>query len=278
MPKISAGILCYRIKDYLFEVLLVHPGGPFWKNKDLGAWSIPKGEPNENEPLLDAAKREFAEETGITVSGNFIELEPVQQKGHKQVHAFAVAFDADVTNITSNKIFIEWPPRSGKQITIPEVDKAAWFNIIDAGEKINQVQAALIDQLLKKVFNLDNGQLEKIKMLGNIIKHRRLISFNYTSHKNKPEEHTGWRKVEPYMVGKYLKEKGHVSLSGYIVNDETHSSKHPHSQGNYKVDEINLTEFKLLDEVYTSVKIPRENIFATPSMVLFYRTDIIQYE
>lgn len=271
MPKISAGILCYRIKDHVFEVLLAHPGGPFWKNKDVGAWSIPKGEPNENEPLLDAAKREFKEETGITVNGDFIALAPVKQKGHKEVYAFAVAFDADVTNIISNQISIEWPPRSNKKITIPEIDKAEWFNIIDAAEKINKVQANLIDELLQKLYNLSIEQIEKVKMLGNFIKQKSVIRFNYTSHKTGKASNTFWRKIEPYMVGKYMVENTHLSLSGYFISGLNKEDSERPGQRNYKVDSINPNEIELLNETFDDVKVPIENLTRTPNMVIFYR-------
>lgn len=146
--KQSAGILVYRTKNKEPEVFLVHPGGPFWKNKDLGAWSIPKGEYNENEQPLACAIREFKEETGTEINGHFIELQPIKQKSGKTVHAWAVEGDLDAGTITSNTFFIEWPPRSGKQIEIPEIDKAAWFSIAKAKEKINAKQAPLLDELV----------------------------------------------------------------------------------------------------------------------------------
>src|SRR6185295_3956677 len=122
MPKQSAGLLLFRERSGRLEVLLVHPGGPFWKNKDEGAWTIPKGEVCEGEELLACARREFQEETGIAPAGNFSALAPIRQKSGKIVHAWAFEGDCDPTKIQSNTITIEWPPRSGKRIQIPEVD------------------------------------------------------------------------------------------------------------------------------------------------------------
>lgn len=144
--KKSAGILLYRKRKGITEVLLVHPGGPFWKNKDAGAWSIPKGEFTNEEPL-DAAKREFGEETGITVDGRFTELAPRKQKSGKLIYAFALYKNIDASKIKSNVFNIEWPPRSGKMISIPEVDRAEWFSLDMAKEKINPGQAGFIEEL-----------------------------------------------------------------------------------------------------------------------------------
>jgi predicted NUDIX family NTP pyrophosphohydrolase len=130
-----------------FEVFLVHPGGPFWKNKDTGAWSIPKGELSEGEEPLLAAKREFEEETGQKIKGDFIELTPVKLKSGKLVMAWAVEANPDASNIVSNTIKIEWPYKSGRWQTCPEVDKAAWFSPNEAIEKINPAQVALVNQL-----------------------------------------------------------------------------------------------------------------------------------
>ena len=149
--KISAGILLYRFTNKALEVFLVHPGGPFWKNKDAGAWSIPKGEFTKDEDPLKAAQREFREETGIEVSGNFISLTPVKLKSGKLVHAWALEKDVDHTRITSNHFSLEWPPKSGKMIEVPEVDKAGWFTIKEAKEKINPGQLPLLDELIKKI-------------------------------------------------------------------------------------------------------------------------------
>jgi len=133
------------------EVFLVHPGGPYWAKKDEGAWSIPKGEFDENEEPLAAAKREFREETGIQISGKFIQLNPVKQKSGKLVYAWAVEGDIDPEKIKSNSFEIEWPPRSGKMKSFPEIDKAAWFQLSDAQKKIIEAQSALIKELESKI-------------------------------------------------------------------------------------------------------------------------------
>jgi predicted NUDIX family NTP pyrophosphohydrolase len=150
MSKKSAGILLYRIKNKNLEVLLVHPGGPFWKNKDEGAWSIPKGEFDDNEKPLDAAIREMKEETGVILKGNFIELTPVKQKSGKLVYAFAKEHDPDLSQIKSNEFEMEWPPKSGNKKMFPEIDKAEWFDIKTAKEKINQSQINLLEELANK--------------------------------------------------------------------------------------------------------------------------------
>lgn len=143
----SAGILLYRNINGLVEVMLVHPGGPFWKNKDVGAWSVPKGEFTDEDPF-EAACREFKEETGYDVpKGSAKTLTPVKQNRGKSVVAFAIEADLDVSNVTSNTFKMEWPPKSGKQIDIPEVDKAGWFNLNDAREKLLKGQRPLIDEL-----------------------------------------------------------------------------------------------------------------------------------
>ena len=147
----SAGILLYRKKDRNLEVFLVHPGGPFWKGKENGTWSIPKGEFQDNEDALVAAKREFEEETGMSLEGDFIELKAIQQKGGKLVYAWAVEGEIDADKIVSNTFEQEWPYKSGKWQTHPEVDKAAWLSIEKAKEKINPAQAALIDDLVEKL-------------------------------------------------------------------------------------------------------------------------------
>jgi predicted NUDIX family NTP pyrophosphohydrolase len=147
MTKHSAGLLLYRIRDGNLEVFLVHPGGPFWAKKDLGVWSIPEGEMNEGEELLEAARREFEEETGFRPEGMFRELTPVRQKSGKIVHARAVEGDCDATAIRSNTITIEWPPRSGRQLEIPEVDRAGWFDSDAAREKILEGQRGLLAQV-----------------------------------------------------------------------------------------------------------------------------------
>jgi predicted NUDIX family NTP pyrophosphohydrolase len=148
MKKRSAGILAYRFTNGLIEVLLVHPGGPFWKNKDEGAWSIPKGEYDEQEDVLSAAKREFGEETGYTITDKeFIPLTSIKQKSGKWVDAFAVEYNLDAGAIKSNEFEIEWPPRSGKMQSFPEVDRAGWFDLKAAHIKILPAQAPLLDEL-----------------------------------------------------------------------------------------------------------------------------------
>ncbi len=137
----------YRICDKQPQVLLAHPGGPFFKNKDAGAWSIPKGEIAEGETPLQAGQREFAEELGTRVSGPFVPLQPITQKGGKVVHAWAVKGNIDTSAIKSNTFSIEWPPGSGKSAEFPEVDRAAFFDLETAKRKINPAQVAFIDEL-----------------------------------------------------------------------------------------------------------------------------------
>lgn len=151
MAKQSAGILLYRQVDDRLQVFLVHPGGPFFINKDQGSWSIPKGEPLADEDVLETAKREFEEETGQALAGDFIPLDPITQKGGKKVYAWAMEGDIDHETIVSNIFEMEWPPRSGKLKTFPEVDKAAWFDVETAKIKINPAQAELIACLLIKI-------------------------------------------------------------------------------------------------------------------------------
>nr|ART40972.1 L173 [uncultured bacterium] len=145
--KASAGLLVYRRRDQL-EVFLVHPGGPFWAKKDGGAWSIPKGEFEEGEDALQAAKREFAEETGFSVDGEVRPLAPVKQRGGKIVHAWAVEADCDPSRIQSNLFSMEWPPKSGRMQEFPEVDRAQWFTIPEARKRILASQVGFIDQLV----------------------------------------------------------------------------------------------------------------------------------
>jgi predicted NUDIX family NTP pyrophosphohydrolase len=147
MARISAGLLMYRHRDGALEVFLVHPGGPFWARKDAGAWSIPKGEIDPAEDHLAAAKREFTEETGLQAEGKFLSLTPIRQSGGKIVHAFALESDFDPSAIRSNSFEIEWPPRSSKKQSFPEVDRAAWFPLDEARQKINPAQIALLDEL-----------------------------------------------------------------------------------------------------------------------------------
>src|SRR5476651_2195602 len=143
MPKQSAGILLYRKTTSGPEFFLVHPGGPFFRNKDDGAWSIPKGEFTDEEDALTAAKREFEEETGSAIDGHFIPLTPVKLKSGKTVQAWAVESNIDHTQITSNTFTIEWPPKSGKMQAFPEVDRAGWFGYDAAIIKINAAQTGL---------------------------------------------------------------------------------------------------------------------------------------
>lgn len=133
------------------QVLLVHPGGPFWKNKDDGAWTIPKGEFTDGEEALDAAKREFREETGMKVNGKSIPLSPVKQKSGKWIYAWAIMGDIDPATIQSNSFEMEWPPKSGKKQSFPEIDKAAWFTLAEAATKINPAQVALLQELADKL-------------------------------------------------------------------------------------------------------------------------------
>lgn len=151
MASKSAGILLYRIQGNELEVLLVHPGGPFWKNKDEGSWSIPKGEFDEREEPFAAALREMKEEVGLELKGNFIELTPVKQKSGKLVYAWALEYDFDPSKIKSNTFEIEWPPKSGKKKEFPEIDKAEWFDVKTAAKKIIGAQASLLDELCKKL-------------------------------------------------------------------------------------------------------------------------------
>lgn len=147
MAKESAGIVLYRYYDSTLEIFLVHPGGPFWKNKDSGAWSIPKGEFDKREDPLRAARREFHEETGCLVDGSFIALKPVRQAGGKRVHAWAVEGDCEAESIRSNSFTIDWPPRSGQRKDFLEVDRAGWFSLELAREKIIKGQLMLLDEL-----------------------------------------------------------------------------------------------------------------------------------
>jgi len=138
----------YRRRKDGLEVFLVHPGGPFWAKKDLGAWSIPKGEYAEGEDPLDAARREFTEETGFAAGGDFIDLGTIKQAGGKLVSVFAVEGDCDPAELCSNTTTIDWPPRSGRKLEIPEVDRAAWFSTEEARERILKSQAPVVDLLL----------------------------------------------------------------------------------------------------------------------------------
>jgi predicted NUDIX family NTP pyrophosphohydrolase len=147
MAARSAGILLYRRQRGALQVLLVHPGGPFWRNKDLGAWSIPKGEYEPDEEPEDAARREFAEELGVAPTGALRPLGEIRQAGGKRVVAFALEGDLDVEAIRSNQFELEWPPRSGRIQTFPEVDRAGWFALPAAHEKMIAGQRPLLDLL-----------------------------------------------------------------------------------------------------------------------------------
>jgi predicted NUDIX family NTP pyrophosphohydrolase len=150
MSKQSAGLLLFRECGGQLEVLLVHPGGPFWAKKDDGAWSIPKGEFTSEEEPLAAARREFEEELGVPVDGEFILLGDVKQPGGKIVHAWAVRGDFDPARLKSSQFSMEWPPRSGRQQKFPEVDRAEWFSLEVARTKILKGQGGLIDRLLEQ--------------------------------------------------------------------------------------------------------------------------------
>jgi predicted NUDIX family NTP pyrophosphohydrolase len=147
MAKVSAGILLFRRRPPDLEVMLVHPGGPFWAKKDLGAWSIPKGLADEGEELLAAAKREFLEETGMAVDGEFLDLGAHKQPSGKTIAAWACEGDFDPALLKSNTFAIEWPPRSGRMVEFPEVDRAAWYLIHEALEKINKGQKPIVAAL-----------------------------------------------------------------------------------------------------------------------------------
>jgi predicted NUDIX family NTP pyrophosphohydrolase len=145
--KRSAGLLVYRRRLGACEVFLVHPGGPFWRSKDLGAWSIPKGEFTPGEDPLDAARREFAEETGIEMSGDFVPLASIKQPSGKTIEAWAVEGNCDPAMIRSNTFATEWPPRSGRVQQFPEIDRAAWFPIDEARSRIVKGQRGFLDEL-----------------------------------------------------------------------------------------------------------------------------------
>jgi predicted NUDIX family NTP pyrophosphohydrolase len=149
MPKKSAGLLMYRRRHGVLEVFLVHPGGPFWQKKDVGSWSIPKGEYTTEEDPLEVAKREFWEETGFRASGEFFLLTSRKQPSGKIITAWAFEGDCDASTIKSNTFSMEWPPRSGKREEFPEVDRAGWFSIPDAKEKIIKGQSGFVDELVR---------------------------------------------------------------------------------------------------------------------------------
>jgi predicted NUDIX family NTP pyrophosphohydrolase len=159
MPKpSSAGILLYRISAGALEVFLVHPGGPYWRDKDAGAWSIPKGEIESGADPFVTARREFREETGQHVSGEFVPLTPLRQRSGKTVHAWAVKGDIDSAAITSNTFSIEWPPRSGHRREFPEVDRGGWFTIPEALEKVVSGQRGFLDELRQRLASTPGPQ------------------------------------------------------------------------------------------------------------------------
>ena len=147
MPAESVGILMHKRVDGRWLVLLVHPGGPFWRGKDLGAWSIPKGEPEPGEAFEATARREFAEELGVKPEGPLLPLGRIRQRGGKAVTAFAIAGDLDVSGVRSSEFQLEWPPRSGRIQSFPEVDRAEWFDLATARHKILEGQRPLLDRL-----------------------------------------------------------------------------------------------------------------------------------
>ena len=147
----SAGILLYRLRDNAVEVLLAHPGGPFWSGKDMGAWSIPKGLTEANEDSLQAAKREFREETGFEVDGQFIDLGTIRQPSRKMIQIWALEHDMDADRLQSNEFALEWPRKSGIMMQFPEIDRAEWFDIERARQKIHKGQAGFLDRLISKI-------------------------------------------------------------------------------------------------------------------------------
>ncbi|MCC6984173.1 MAG: NUDIX domain-containing protein [Bauldia sp.] len=151
MPERSAGLLLYRLAAAGPEVFLVHPGGPFWARKDDGAWSIPKGLMHDGEPGLEAARREFAEETGFAPEGAFVALGEYRQPSGKRVLAWAVEGDADPADLKSNEFTMEWPPRSGRQASFPEADRAGWFDAEAARIKLSKGQIPILDALLARL-------------------------------------------------------------------------------------------------------------------------------
>lgn len=145
--KKSAGILLYKFIRSELYFFIAHPGGPFWKNKEMGSWSIPKGEFEDDEEPFDAAIREFFEETGIRLAGNFIELKPVKLKSGKKIFAWALEKEVDETKIKSNEFSLEWPPKSGRFINVPEIDKCGWFIKEEAIKRLNPAQGDFISEL-----------------------------------------------------------------------------------------------------------------------------------
>jgi predicted NUDIX family NTP pyrophosphohydrolase len=153
MGQTSAGLLMYRKSADGLQVLLIHPGGPFWRNKDEGSWSIPKGGVNDGEELIDAARREFEEETGCKPIGQWLALSPVRLKSRKTIHAWAFEGTLDPATVKSNTFMLEWPPRSGKVSEYPEVDRADFFDLPTALKKIHPAQAAFVHELTALLLN-----------------------------------------------------------------------------------------------------------------------------
>lgn len=157
---LSAGVLLFRQRNVSLEVFLVHPGGPFWSKKDLGAWSLPKGEYTEPEDPLLAARREFEEETGVDVDGAFLPLGTIKQKSGKLITAWAVKGDCDETALRSNTFTMEWPPKSGRHADFPEVDRAGWFVLSEARAKLNSGQVGFLDELSRSLGIVSERELE----------------------------------------------------------------------------------------------------------------------
>jgi predicted NUDIX family NTP pyrophosphohydrolase len=151
VPRRSAGLVVYRRAAGRLELFLVHPGGPSWAKKDAGAWSFPKGEYSDSEDPLTVARREFQEETGQVVEGDFAPMTPIVQRGGKIVQLFAVEGDCDAAAVRSNTFRMEWPPKSGRHAEFPEVDRAGWFDRAAAKEKLNAAQAAAVDELAQRL-------------------------------------------------------------------------------------------------------------------------------
>ena len=158
MPKQSAGLIMYRRRGAELQVFLVHPGGPFWAKKDLGAWSIPKGEHKASEPALEAARREFQEETGFSADGPFVELGSIRQSSSKTVTAWAFEGECNPADLRSNMCSVEWPPRSKRRLEIPEVDRGEWFSIAEAEERILPAQKPFLEKLCASVQALSAAQ------------------------------------------------------------------------------------------------------------------------
>ncbi len=157
MPKLSAGLLMFRRANTGIEVLLVHPGGPFWQKKDIGSWSVPKGEYEKGEDPLEAAKREFEEETGVAPRGDFISLEEVKQSSGKVIAVWALEGNCSAEQVRSNTFQMEWPPRSGKLQEFPEVDRAGWFSLEEARDRISKGQVSFIEKFINRLNYVPNA-------------------------------------------------------------------------------------------------------------------------